>query len=141
MRRLRHRVFVDVQETAPGGLKLGVDVRGGNKTVVADLDESGRQDVQKESAHELDGVDGSGLAVLGAKADIVSVKAHQPLIRQPYPVGVPPEILEDLLWSAEGLLGVDDPLFAVKAVFEFVERRTMGKLGAAAHKGENIALV
>jgi hypothetical protein len=103
---------VDVQETTPGGLKLGVDVRGGEKTVVADLDESDGQDVQEKSAHEFHGVDGGGLAVFGAKADVASIKAHQPLIRQPDPVGVATEILEDLLWSAEGLLGIDDPLLA-----------------------------
>ena len=139
--RLRHWVFLDVQETTPSGLKLGVDVPGGERTVVADLDESGRQDVQEKSAHEFHGVDGGGLAVLGAKADIVSIKAHQSLIGQPYPMGVPAEILEDLLWSAEGLLGVDDPLFSVKAVLELGERRTIGKLGTTTFEGERVVSV
>jgi len=108
---------------------------------VADLDESDRQDVQEKSAHEFHGVDGGGLAVFGAKADVVSIKAHQSLIRQPYPMGVSAEILEDLLWSAEGLLGVDDPLLAVKAVLELAERRTISELGTLTFKGERILLV
>ena len=129
------------RETTPSSLKLGVDVGGGKKTVVADLDESGRQDVQKESAHEFHGVHGRGLAVFGAKADVVSIEAHQPLIGHPDPVGVPTEVLEDLLGAPKGLLGVDDPVLAVKAVLEPVEGRTIGKLGAAACKGEPITLV
>ena len=134
-------VLIDVRETPPGGLKLGVDVCSGEKAVVADLDETRGQDVQKESAHEFHGVDGRGLAVFGAKADVLPIKAHQALIRYPYPVGVPAEVLEDLLWSAEGLLGVDDPLRAVKIVLELVEGRTIGKLGAAAFQGEQSPFV
>jgi len=52
MRRLGHVGVGGVQETAAGHLKLGVDVRGGDETVVADLDESSGQNVQEESAHE-----------------------------------------------------------------------------------------
>jgi hypothetical protein len=78
-RGLGFGALVDGQETTPGGLKLGVDVGGGEKAVVTDLDESSRQNVQEESAHEFHGVDRGGLAVFGAEADVVSIKVHQPL--------------------------------------------------------------
>ena len=88
MRRLGRLVVVGVQETAAGRLKFRVDVRGGNETIVADSDESGGQNVQEESAHEFHGINSGGFAVFGAKADVVAVKADQPLIRQTDPVGV-----------------------------------------------------
>ena len=101
---------------------------------MADFDEACGQDVQEESADEFHGVDGGGLAVFGAKADVVVIKADQPLVRHSDPVGVAAEVLEDLFWAAEGLLGVDDPFFAVKAVLELIEGRPLDKLGAAAFK-------
>ena len=71
----------------------------------------------------------------------MAIKAQQALIRHPDPVGVPAEVLEDLLWAAEGLLCVDDPFLAVKAVLELVEGRRISKLGAAAFQGEQTCFV
>ena len=78
MRRLRDGDLL--RETAPSDFELGVDVGGGDEAVVADLDEASRQDVKKESAHELDTVDGGGVAVLGTEADVASVEADEALI-------------------------------------------------------------
>jgi hypothetical protein len=63
---------------------------------MSNFDESGGQDVQDESAHEFHYVDGGGLAVFGAKADVVAIKAQQALIRHPDSVGVP---ADDLPWE------------------------------------------
>ena len=67
---------------------------------MANLDESSGQNVQEKSAHEFHGIDSGGLAVFGAKADVVAVEAHQPLIRDTDPVGIATEILKDVLGPA-----------------------------------------
>jgi hypothetical protein len=78
MRDLRNGVLI--REASASDLKLGVDVGGGDEAVVADLDEARRQDVKQESAHELDTIDGGGVAVLGAEAHVASVEADEALI-------------------------------------------------------------
>ena len=136
MRQLGHVVVVGVQEAAPGRFKLRGDVCGGNETIVADLDESGGQDVQQKLAHKFHGLDGGGPAVFGAEADIVSIEAHQPLIRDTDPVVIAAEILKDVLGPAKGTLGVDDPFFAVETVLEIIELRLVDEPRAVAFKDE-----
>jgi hypothetical protein len=74
------RSSVLVRETLAGDFELRGDVSSGDEAVVADLDEAGGKDVEQKSAHELNAVDGDGVAVLGAEAHLVSVEADQALI-------------------------------------------------------------
>src|SRR5438128_8302049 len=79
--------------------------------------EAGRQDVEQEAAHELAYVEAhdfvlvkSVLAiVLPAETDMGRVEIKQAAVGDGDAMGVAREIGQDLLWTGEGLLGVDDP--------------------------------
>jgi hypothetical protein len=111
------------------------------RLAVADLDEASGEDVQEESTYELDGVDGGGVAVLGAKAVVLFVEAEEALVREADPVGVSGKVSEHLVWTAERPLGVDHPLLAVQAILEVVEGLGIGQSGAGANKLEGATVV
>ena len=125
-----------VEETAASHLEFRAGVGGGDETVVADLDEASGQDVQEESAHELDGVDGGGISVLGAETDGVPVEGDEALVGETDPVGVTAEVLEDVLRSAEGTFGVDHPRLRIQVVLEVSEIRGVGQRGTGTNEVE-----
>lgn len=132
-------VAVRSEQTLPSCLELGPDVGGSEQSAVTDLHEVRRQHVQQEAPDEFDGIERAGPAMLGAKADLATVEGDETLIREADPMGVTPEVFEDLVGSAEGLLGVHDPFLAVEAVFQFGKLRPGGAAtleAQALHIGE-----
>ena len=86
------------------------------KTVIANALEPRRQSVLQEEADELFGGDGHHLAnrvaVVGpGKRDLAVLKGQEALIADGDAVGIAAEILQHARRSAEGGLGVHDPVF------------------------------
>lgn len=57
---------------------------------------------------------GPGLTAMGivlpAKGDVVALHRKKPMIRNRHPMGVPGQVLKDVLWPAKGRLGINDSL-------------------------------
>src|SRR3954469_19389292 len=113
--------FVVGLQVTPGLCELRADVAARVQAVVANLDEAVGQNVEEKAPDEFRRGDGDLLAVLGAEADAALVEGNEPVVRDAHAVGVPAEILEDLLGSGERALGVDHPVLAVQRVLELVE--------------------
>jgi hypothetical protein len=89
----------------------------GEQTIVADVHEALGENVEKEASEELDGVQvHAALAtpvsiVFPVEAHLAIVKAEEALVGDGNPVGVASEVLEHLLGTTEGRLGIDHPGF------------------------------
>src|ERR1700685_3575545 len=89
---------------------------GGEEAEVADAEEAWRQQVEQEAAEEL--IDGQAhdsllVAVGGvppAEADLAFGEGDEPAVGDAGAMGVGAEIAEGMFGSAEGTLGVDDPV-------------------------------
>ena len=101
--------------TAQGKLSSSATI--GEEAVVADPLKALGENVHQEAANKLLGGEAHGLAlvviaiVLPAKLNLPVVEPEQPIVRDSNPVGVPCDVLEDLLRSAERWLGVDLPIY------------------------------
>ena len=99
----------------------------GEKAVVADSDEALGEDVKEEATYELlkrkrQSSDPTAAVILETEGDGPVVDVKQPVVGDRDAVCVAGEILQDVLGSVEGRLGVDDPLGAPCLVEEAVER-------------------
>jgi len=92
----------------------GPDVGGGKETRVADLGESGRQPVLQEPPNELDGVQGSRPWTSGLEDHGVIVEVQQAGVADCDAVSVTTQVSIDLLSTAKGSLGIDDPALLVE---------------------------
>ena len=84
-------------------------VRSGVQAVVADLDETGRQDVLHETAEKFGDGQRGRIAVARLEADATLVERKQPAVGDRDAMCVAAEVGEDLLGSGERGLAVDDP--------------------------------
>lgn len=100
---------------AAGVREARVDVDGGEEAEVTDLDETLGQDVLEKAANELDRVARRGGMAAGAKDDARGVGADEAGVRNGDAMGVATEVAVDLLGSAKGTLGVDDPTGVMQA--------------------------
>ena len=89
----------------------------GEKAVVADTDEASGQDMLQEATQELDRIEfhhpmavATTLIVLVAEAHRVRVGSRDSAVGDGDAMGVAGEVLQDLLGTAEGWLGVHHPL-------------------------------
>jgi len=88
----------------------------GEKSEVPDLHKSARQHMQEKPPDELDGIQGHLFDLIAIpriappKTYAVMVQTQQPPVGNGYSMGVPRQILEHLLRTAERGLGVNDPL-------------------------------
>ena len=108
------------QELGPGSV--------GQKAVVTDPDKALGEDVEEEAANELpkrkgQGSDPTAAVILETEGDRCVVDMKQPVVGDRDAVGVAGEILQDVLGSLKGRLGIDDPLGAPCLVEEAVESR------------------
>jgi hypothetical protein len=83
---------------------------------VANLDETGGQDVEQEPPDEFVGLQRDGPAALGSKANAIVIEGNQALVGDADAVGIAAQIAEDLLGSAKGGLGVDVPVDVIERV-------------------------
>ena len=101
----------------PAQCELLCAVSIGEEAVVANTLKSFGQNVEQESTDELLGDECHGLVtavvaiVFPAKLNLPVVQPVQPVVRDNNPMGVPCDVLKDLLWSAERWLGVDLPIY------------------------------
>ena len=92
----------------------------------------------QDAAQELDGVEGQPflfaavLVVLDGEGDLASLEVDDAVVGDGHAVGVAAQVAEDLLGSAEGRLGVDDPVLAVEAVAEAPPPAIVGQIPGAA---------
>ena len=63
------------------------------------------------------------------------------MIGDGHSVGVSAEVVEDLLGTAEGALGIDDPLLSVQGVQKGSEQGPVGQLGTDRRNLELILIV
>jgi hypothetical protein len=88
----------------------------GKQSEVADLDETGRQDVEQETADEFDRIEGHDAAAVAmtgvapAEAHMSVVEAEESSVGDGNPMRVAGQVLQHMLGSAERRLGVDHPL-------------------------------
>ena len=78
---------------------------------------------------------------MGAERDATLVERDEAPIGETDAMGVAPEVAEDLLGSAEGRLGVDDPARAIELVLHAGESRRIGERRGGAVEAERAALV
>ena len=96
--------------------ELGCAMAVGHEAEVADTVEPIRQGVKEKAANELAGFElddfgGAALTViLPSESDMIVVEGDEAAVGDSDTVSVAPEIDENLGWSAERLLGIDDPV-------------------------------
>ena len=106
----------------------------GQQAEVADLDEARGQDVEQEAADELDRIEGHDLdavvvfGVAPAEAYLAVNEIEEPAVSDGDAVGVAGQVLQHMLGSAEGWLGIDDPLLGAQQAQQGVELTWFGQV-------------
>ena len=110
----------------------------GQETKVTDADIACRQDMKKEPADKLVGLEGhSFLTVMVGiippeEGDLAVAEGEDAVISDGDPMGKSAEVLKDSLGAIEGRFAIDDPLFSVEMpserleVFGILEMTEMG---------------
>lgn len=89
---------------------------------MTDAAEPLRQYVEQKATDELLGVERhhfgfvAGAIILPAEANVALLTGKEPAVGDRNTMGVTPEIGENLFWSAEGTLGIDDPFDLAEGV-------------------------
>ena len=105
----------------------------GEQAEVADLDEARRQDVKQEAADELDRIEAHDLdavvvsGVAPAKAHLAVVEIEEPAVGDGNAMSVAGQVLQHMLGSAEGWLGIDDPFLVAQGGEQRVEWAWLGE--------------
>ena len=98
--------------------------------------------MEQEAADELDRIEGHDLAavvvfgVAPAEAYLAVNEIEEPAVRDGDAVSVAGQILQHMLGSAEGWLGIDDPLFAAQQAQQRVELTWLRQVGCRAKATE-----
>jgi hypothetical protein len=99
----------------------------GEESEVADADQAAGQHVKQETAQEL--ICGNGhdllLAAVGivspAEGDAIIFKGHEAMVGDGDAMGVAGQVVENVFGTAEGWLGVDDPVLLAELPEEVAE--------------------
>jgi hypothetical protein len=91
--------------------------------MMSNLHEAPGQDVKEEAPEELVRREGDGALAASTERDAALVEGDEATVGESHTMRVPAEIAEDLLGSAEGLLGVDDAAGAIELVAQARESR------------------
>ena len=114
----------------------------GEETEVADADKAAGQQVEKEAAQELIGGqrhESFSVAVSGvppAEGDVAIFEGDEPVVGDGDAMGVSAEIAQGVLRSAEGALGVDDPVVTEEGSQPRTKGRWFGQVQQSAMKLE-----
>ena len=99
----------------------------GEEAERADADKAAEQDVEQEAAQELLGTERHhsllitvGI-VLPTESNLVMVESHEAVVGDGHAMGVAGEIAEHRMGTAEGWLGVDDPVVTEQRAQEGAE--------------------
>ena len=111
-----------------GFLSVGV----GEEAEEADFMEAGRENVEREAAYKLMGVEGDGVdlflfAVFGAEGDFGVFDVFDAVVMDGDAVGVATEVIKDLLGTAERSLCIDGPAFLFGGVEQSMEGGRIGE--------------
>jgi len=99
----------------------------GQEAEVTDADIACRQDMKKEPADKLVGLEGHSLLTVMVgiippeEGDLVVLEGEDAVITDGDPMGISAEVLKDPLGAIEGWLAIDDPLFMVEMPPEGLE--------------------
>ena len=114
---------------------------------MADLNEAGRQDVKQEPADELDRIERQELLLISvgrvspAEGHAAIVHLQQAAIGDGHPVRIASQILEDLLGTAEGRLGIDHPVQSLELSEESIEGSRLLESSERAAKPEFVSAI
>ena len=114
----------------------------GQQAEVTDLDEARRQDVKQEAADELDRIEGHDLdavvvfGIAPAKAHLAVHEIEKPAVGDGDAVGIAGQVLENMLGSAEGWFGIDNPFLGTQPTQQGVELTRVGEVGRGAEAAE-----
>ena len=129
----------------------------GQEAKVTDADIAWRQDMKKESADKLVGLEGHRLLavmvgiIAPEEGDLAIAEGEDAIITDRDPMGISAEVLKDSVGALEGWFAIDDPLSMVEVpqegfeVFGILERTEMGgkdqipSLEAIFEEGEELA--
>lgn len=99
----------------------------GQEPEKADADKAARQDVEQEAAQELMRAERHhsllipvGI-ILPAESNLVMLESHEAMVGDGYAMGIAGEIAEYMVGTAEGRLGVDDPVLTEQGAQEGAE--------------------
>jgi len=111
-----------------GFLSVGV----GEEAEEADFMEAGRENVEREAAYKLMGVEGDGVdlflfAVFRAEGDFAVFDVFDAVVMDGDAVGVATEVIKDLLGTAERSLCIDGPAFLFGGVEQSMEGGRVGE--------------
>jgi hypothetical protein len=118
----------------------------GQEAKRADADKAAGQDVEQEAAQELLRSERhhSLLITVGiilpAKSNPVMLESHEAVVGDGYAMSVAGEIAEHMMGTAEGGLGVDDPVLTEQGTQEGAEGLFIGKRLKSSGKGELVLL-
>jgi len=112
----------------------------------ADADKTAGQDVEQEAAQEL--LRGerhfSRLITVGiilpTESNLIILKSHEAMVGDGHAMSVTGEIAEHMMGTAEGGLGVDDPVLTEQGAQEGAERSLVGKWLKGSGEGELVLL-
>jgi hypothetical protein len=112
----------------------------------ADADKAAGQDVEQEAAQELLRSERhhslliSVGIILPAESNLVMVESHEAMVGDGYAMGIAGEIAEYMMGTAEGGLGVDDPVLTEQGAQEAAERLFVGQGLKRSGEGELVLL-
>jgi hypothetical protein len=114
---------------------------------VANPHESLGEDVQEESALELDGGQRHDpwLAAVGiilpSEGNSLSIKRQQPVIGDRHPMGIPAQVPQDLGGAAPGRLRVDNPVLFIQRAEKATELAGVGECGSRSCTAQLMAAI
>jgi hypothetical protein len=118
----------------------------GQEAERADADKAAGQDVEQEAAQELlRGERHHSLLIpvgiiLPAETNLVMLEGHEAMIGDGYTMGIAGEIAEHMVRTAEGGLGVDDPVLMEQGTQEGAEGFLVGERSKASGEDELVLL-
>jgi len=131
-------------EKTRGFLEFGLNISRCHQPKVADANKAVGEHMEEEATDKLlcseaDPPIGSRVVVIpGAEGDGLILRGHEPLVGDGHSVGVMTQVAEDVLRSAEGGFGVDDPLDRPEFFGEPLEGRWVCPMGDVTGEGKLI---
>lgn len=127
---------------AASGLEFGLNISRRHQAEVADADKAVGEYMEEEAPDKLLGsqadkpVGSRVLVVPGTEGNGLAIKGKEPLVGDGHPVGVMPQVAEDMPGSTEGRFGVDDPFDSPESSDPPFEDHWISPIGDVAGEGE-----